>query len=95
MLKDISLRKNWDWDLINPSKLKSLFDIFTKLWDLDHRGILRLVIKELKCKDDDSKEDASKDDNEDTTKVFEGYSSSILLVFFTVLLKRKVKYKSL
>ena len=95
MLKDISLRKNWDWDLINPSKLKSLFDIFTKLWDLDHRGILCLVIKELKCKDDDSKEDASKDDNEDTTKVFEGDSSSILLVFFTVLLKRKVKYKSL
>ena len=39
------------------------------------------------------KEDASKDDNEDTAQVVRGDSPGILLIFFTVLSKRRVKYK--
>ena len=76
---------------------KILLDIFTKTWDLDHSRLhpgvlLLLVVTVLKSKGDDSKEDASKYDNEDTAQVFEGDSSGILLIFFTVLSKRKVIY---
>ena len=53
--------------------------------------ILLLVVTVLKSKGDDSKEDASKEDNEDTAQVVEGDSSGILLIFFTVLSERKVK----
>ena len=52
--------------------------------------IFLLEVTELKSKGDDSKEDASKDDNEETTQVVEGDSSSILHVFFAVLLERMV-----
>ena len=84
----------------NTCTEKILLDIFTKTWDFDHSRlhpgvILFLVVTELKSKGDDSKEDADKDDYEDTAQVVKGDSSSILLIFFTVLLIRKVKYKSL
>ena len=74
--------------------------MFNKTWGFNHNrlyqeGILRLVVTVLKSKGDDSKEDASNEDNEDTAQVVKRDSSSILLIFFTVLLIRKVKYKSL
>ena len=90
-------------DKINHVWIKStiLLDIFTmptSLFDHSrlHPGvILLLVIIKLKSKGDESKEDASKNDNEDTTKIVEGDSSSILNILFAVLLERKViKYKS-
>ena len=60
---------------------------------LHPEGILLLVVAVLKSKGDDSKKDADKDDNKDTAQVVKGDSSGILLIFFTVLSKRKVKYK--
>ena len=68
---------------------ETLLDIFIKLdiiWDIDHSRLhpgwgLVLVIKVLKPKSDESKEDANKDDNEDTTNVVYGDTSSILLRF--------------
>ena len=57
---------------------KILLDIFTKLdHSRLHPGVfLHLVVTVLKSKGDDSKENASKDDNEDTAQVVKGSVSS-------------------
>ena len=75
---------------IITTKLKSLLDILIELWDLDlsrlHPGWgLVLVIKVLKPKSDERKEDANKDDNEDATNVVDRDTSAILLIFFADL----------
>ena len=76
-------------------ELKSFFDILIKLWDLDDSrlhpgGNLVFVIPVLKSKGDQSKEDADKDDNEDTTNVVDGDTSSILIIFFAGLVGKVI-----
>ena len=73
---------------------KILLDIFTKLdHSRLHPGVfLLLVVTVLESKGDDSKEDANKDDNKDTTNVVDRYTSGILLIFFAGLLAIKECY---